>query len=95
MRKNLLNRILMSLTLITGIGLCFLCWYGAALFHTPEIDQYGTIDFSGLIINSRMDMAVWNTFARSLWAVGVGLIVKGFNFHFRVIKKNLLIGLEL
>ena len=77
-KKTPLKRIFMSILLIIGIGLCFLCWYGAALFHTPEIDQYGTIDFDGLIINSRMDMAAWNTFARSLWAVGVGLIVMGF-----------------
>ena len=67
----------MSVTLITGIGLCFLSWYGAVLFNTPEIDQFGTIDFDGLIINSRIDMALWNTFARSIWAVGVGLVVMG------------------
>ena len=73
--KTALNRCVMLSILFTGIGLCFLTWYGAALFHTPDLSDKSLINFNGLIISTRMDMAVWNAFARSLWAIGVGLIV--------------------
>ena len=37
LEKTVQNRAIYLVGLLSGIVLCFLVWYGAALFHEPEI----------------------------------------------------------
>ena len=37
LQKTIQNRVIYLVGLLSGIGLCFLVWYGAALFHEPKI----------------------------------------------------------